>query len=419
MLDELIRAHTETAAQDAARLEEAQRALFERRTADIRAFLPAELWGEIGIPINDPPQQDEYGRPRWYGVCDRDGAHLNITVYHTANTTDSFILSFGHTSEYLRFDNLPAQATRQQQIEIAGAISEHVETIRVQRAKRLAEQTARAIALADNHESNSVAAAENYIANYILDDELEGSPEAMSAVQPHLADLIARSSRREDMLADQRAAHLAIAARVIAAAQQYLAEYDAYRQVCNAWAERETVRLWEPWCCWELRYACGHADDDADYIETAYIVPQPMPDGGDRPWTPELVVAPYLSDPVTVVRPDGSVKRMIFHAPISSELTLFTSCTTQKPLAYHRVYRCGGSYVNVPPYEEDEPDCPADLVAPEIWPVRVRRMIPEATEDSGYFAVSATFRHGPLWPIFDWDASEIAASTPEALIENS
>ena len=88
----------------------------------------------------------------------------------------------------------------------------------------------------------------------------------MSQIKPHLDDLLSRARKREAMLADQHAEHLAIAARVIAAAQQYLAEYDTYRRACKAWAERETVRLWEPWCGWELRYAwnaCNDDDDDA------------------------------------------------------------------------------------------------------------------------------------------------------------
>jgi hypothetical protein len=159
----------------------------------------------------------------------------------------------------------------------------------------------------------------------------------------------------ESKLADEKLAEWRAAVAKKEEADRYRADYqhqlEEWHVACRTWAERETERLWERWLLWKVRYAPVGArrpfneDLMEQLIQDVHTLDEPEDISGQTP-----------SARVDRVNLDGSVTAdFVIGWFLDAEPICFNTPSCTEPLAYHRRFHAGGSYVNVPPFVLEDP----------------------------------------------------------------
>lgn len=138
---------------------------------------------------------------------------------------------------------------------------------------------------------------------------------------------------------------LHVGGQVAGLAKKYLEERAVYQEACERWAKEETAKLWKPWMLWKVKYAPARNGGEPLPNEA---VQEEMTDTHPTKARQALCMRAIFKD-------GAGVDSFYFGAFFSAHPVTFDAPQTNVPLNYHRVYRGGSRYVNVPALDPREP----------------------------------------------------------------
>lgn len=158
-----------------------------------------------------------------------------------------------------------------------------------------------------------------------------------------------RKERQAQALKEAQQAEQAEQAKVLAA--DYAMRMQAYQEACRQWAETETARLWKPWTLWAVRYVpawAGTQDVECpdDLIQEIFVLD-----------SPEYFLRPGLLCRVCKVGEfNGKVTEdFTFVGFLDAYPIAHAFSTIEQALPHHRTYSAGNYFVNVPALETEQP----------------------------------------------------------------
>ncbi len=234
-----------------------------------------------------------------------------------------------------------------------------------------------------------------------------------------------RAVQREQAAAAAQAEDARIEALVRRLAHVHVAEWQRYEGLCQAWAERETARLWQPWAAWRVRYAPDFqgmaalalvaSDEGAEAVGAVAealiqeVVAQPVLLADlESPFNPRSERSEEDLDALdrfhsgmhltTVLRGAGSgaTGRLVIGAFVDATPIIWELPEVNEGLAYHQTYWAGTWAVNVPALVAEKPE--AGPRPTDGWRTRLTQALAGA-EASGWRLKDR---------LRDWDAEEWA-----------
>lgn len=169
----------------------------------------------------------------------------------------------------------------------------------------------------------------------------------------------------------ERAGKLAIAQQVIDTAKAYLAMRAAFDAQARDWAQDQTALLWEPWGAWLVRTTADGAqpNEDGDLYTEEHLVLDDVEEWRGKP-----------NEAVQVATKQGRLEIALMGAFIGATMQNFEEESITERLPYHRSFQCGGFWVNVPPYIEEDPDTDAMPALPVDWQSFFMTALPDLDE---------------------------------------
>lgn len=133
---------------------------------------------------------------------------------------------------------------------------------------------------------------------------------------------------------------------MIALAQEYSALWESYQERCRIWANDWTAQLWEPWELYRVRYTAIQGEPYPE-IETIYCM--------DNPLDIVMTLHDNKTAEVDVVEMGGTVTMLTIASFLDAKQVCMEGPTILLAWDYHRSYKAGNYYVNVPAWDLREP----------------------------------------------------------------
>lgn len=314
----------------------------------LRNALPAELWAELGVDLNQAGQlgQDElwvdtkvtlggitfairfraYDSGRYVSIVapDYQMSEILISVYMRTATKQDILVAFGSILREFA-EKIPAVQKKQHdemlyrftRYDSAFLVSQHG-------VKQLCEDIKLIPLLTADERA------------YCRKEVAKGWWEI-------------RKERQAQALKEAQRAEQAEQAKALKA--DYAMRMQAYQEACRQWAEAETARLWKPWNLWAVRYVpawAGTQDVECpdDLIQEIFVLD-----------SPEYFLRPGLLCRVEKVNEhNGKVTEDFTFVGFLDARPIFHAFSTiEQALPHHRVYHSGNYVVNVPALEVETP----------------------------------------------------------------